>query len=546
MAPTYSGRHSDGDRPSSGVGSVAAGMPFLHNQRGTPFSSSLPNNLDHIPPHQVQLSSRQSSSSTLTNNQLGPAEDFFHRSESTWKSKTGMKTERRSSSNFTTSPVPTLLTQPASQPLHPAQKKGKPFTGDRPNKFLNFFQRKSDDIDAITKDITSLASPSPPDVSRRSPSVDHQPNPSSQPSLPRTSRQNLPGLAVAAAAAAGTATATFRKSSLNVRSMLFSKFFKDEGVKDAREVRRSVESVDEDGGIIKLGTLNDNKVESTPPPSRRRLRRRRIRREGSWRSWDPHHSRVPLEVHFLKSLTHPAIEEKYVLLVTELHGTQWDPANPELCVERNPGLRAPKRDVEVKNEAKTLKKRTSCDLFECIDKRIPEHIGKKIFAQIALAIKHLHDRNIVHRDLKDENIVIDSNYLIKIVDFGSASSVPHHPSHYFTKFNGTAHFASPEVARGEPFRGPEAEVWSLGVLLFTIVYGENPFQNKTEILAGGYKYPFRVESDATGYGCRSLIERMLCADLHKRASIEEVLNHPWLKPEVVKFRHLWIITHKLS
>ncbi|KAJ3109851.1 hypothetical protein HDU97_000081 [Phlyctochytrium planicorne] len=229
-------------------------------------------------------------------------------------------------------------------------------------------------------------------------------------------------------------------------------------------------------------------------------------------------SRVPLEVHILKSLAHPAIvrfldyyeEDKYVLLATELHGTQWDPANPLLSPEKNPGMRQPKRHAsanehqapDITSPPPPFKKRTSCDLFECIDahRRIPETIGKYIFAQIALAVKYLHERNIVHRDLKDENIVIDSNYMIKIVDFGSASPIPKRREEYFTKFNGTAHFASPEIAKGEPFRGPEAELWSLGVLLFTIIYGENPFQTRAEILKGQYQCPFKLDSDSSPSG----------------------------------------------
>ena len=86
-------------------------------------------------------------------------------------------------------------------------------------------------------------------------------------------------------------------------------------------------------------------------------------------------------------------------------------------------------------------------------------MGKRIFAQIVLAVHKLHLQNIVHRDLKDENIVIDENYWVKLIDFGSASFIPKKSQDYFKKFNGTAHFASPEVANGQSYRGPEAEIW---------------------------------------------------------------------------------------
>jgi serine/threonine protein kinase len=61
--------------------------------------------------------------------------------------------------------------------------------------------------------------------------------------------------------------------------------------------------------------------------------------------------------------------------------------------------------------------------------------------------------------LKDENVVVDSDYNIKLIDFGSASLVPRDKSDYFTKYNGTALYAAPEIVRGNTYRGPEAEIW---------------------------------------------------------------------------------------
>jgi serine/threonine protein kinase len=58
-----------------------------------------------------------------------------------------------------------------------------------------------------------------------------------------------------------------------------------------------------------------------------------------------------------------------------------------------------------------------------------------------------------------QNIVIDYKYRAKIIDFGSASAIATKPGNYFTKFNGTTHFASPEIVKGFPYKGPEAEIW---------------------------------------------------------------------------------------
>ncbi|KAJ8331458.1 hypothetical protein QVD99_001729 [Batrachochytrium dendrobatidis] len=271
---------------------------------------------------------------------------------------------------------------------------------------------------------------------------------------------------------------------------------------------------------------------------------------------------VPLEVALLHRLKHPNIiqyidylnEENYVLLVTELHGTSWDSVpSPGKKEKDEEGIN---RLVRVKSlgstkttntsnpiavtktaptttlnfgKAGVVKKRTSCDLFECIDAHtcIPENIARHIFAQIAMVVEYLNSNGIVHRDLKDENIVINSDYCIKLIDFGSASRIPQKVEDYFSKFNGTAHFASPEIARGNSYRGPEAEIWALGVLLYTIIFGENPFQNRAEIIKGTFSFPMKINSDL-----KNLLESMLCYEMTKRATINDVLNHRWLESEV--------------
>ncbi|KAJ3406104.1 hypothetical protein HDV05_006176 [Chytridiales sp. JEL 0842] len=223
---------------------------------------------------------------------------------------------------------------------------------------------------------------------------------------------------------------------------------------------------------------------------------------------NPDGPKVPKEVAILRELRHPGIigyichfdEEHHIVLVTERHGTEWYSENPELSLEKNP------------------------------DRRLPDATSRKIFAQVALTMEYLHNRGIVHRDIKDENIVIDSNYNIKLIDFGSSGIAS--TSQWFTTFNGTAHFASPEVAMGEPYRGPEAEMWALGCLLFTLVYGENPFLDIADVTGGQYVFPFSLPTDGTPYGPQSLVRRLLTYYPERRATIQEVVNHPWIAEEV--------------
>jgi serine/threonine protein kinase len=131
----------------------------------------------------------------------------------------------------------------------------------------------------------------------------------------------------------------------------------------------------------------------------------------------------------------------------------------------------------------------------------------------------LEQHGLVHRDIKDENVVVDSEYRIKLIDFGSASPIPTCKEDYFKRYNGTPHFAAPEIVRRRAYKGPQAEVWTLGVLLYTIIFGENPFHNAKDILAydGRLLYPRYIESDL-----RRLLENMLCVDVKKRWTLQRV------------------------
>lgn len=162
------------------------------------------------------------------------------------------------------------------------------------------------------------------------------------------------------------------------------------------------------------------------------------------------------------------------------------------------------------------------DLFDLIElnPKMPEEECRSIFRQIVSAVAHLHGLGIVHRDIKDENIILDSQGLLKLIDFGSAAYAKHGP---FDVFVGTIDYAAPEVLSGHPYLGKPQDVWALGILLYTIVYKENPFYNVDEILEGELRIPFVMSDD-----CLDLIKMILNRDVSRRPTIDVIKNHKWL------------------
>lgn len=88
-------------------------------------------------------------------------------------------------------------------------------------------------------------------------------------------------------------------------------------------------------------------------------------------------------------------------------------------------------------------------------------------------------------------------------------------------------YAAPEVLQGKPYGGKEQDVWALGILLYTIVYKENPFYNIDEILDHPLRVPF-TPFDGEEDGCLSLIKQMLGRGVDERIGIDGVRCHPWL------------------
>lgn len=166
------------------------------------------------------------------------------------------------------------------------------------------------------------------------------------------------------------------------------------------------------------------------------------------------------------------------------------------------------------------------DLFDYLCNQggsVGEIEAKNLFKQIMMIIFELYHRaGIIHRDIKDENIVIDlTTRELILVDFGAAALVKDEP---YSEYNGTRVFAPPEWFRDGQYYAESSTVWTCGTLLYSMVFEKIPFQTENEIVATTQiTFPKCCSSKL-----RNLIETMLENDPTKRLTLKQVLQHEFL------------------
>ncbi|XP_058630719.1 MAP/microtubule affinity-regulating kinase 4 isoform X2 [Onychostoma macrolepis] len=159
--------------------------------------------------------------------------------------------------------------------------------------------------------------------------------------------------------------------------------------------------------------------------------------------------------------------------------------------------------------------------------RMKEIEARAKFRQIVSAVHYCHQKNIVHRDLKAENLLLDANANIKIADFGFSNEFT--LGNKLDTFCGSPPYAAPELFQGKKYDGPEVDIWSLGVILYTLVSGSLPFdgQNLKElrerVLRGKYRVPFYMSTD-----CEGILRRFLVLNPSKRCTLEQVMKDKWM------------------
>ena len=211
------------------------------------------------------------------------------------------------------------------------------------------------------------------------------------------------------------------------------------------------------------------------------------------------------EIEILKKLNHPNIVKLYDTIISD--------KNILLIQELVNGISL--RDFynkEIRNQRNISEKKYK--------------ILTLIFKQIFSAFDYIHKKNIFHRDIKLENILLTKNYEIKIIDFGFGL---YNPRNYLQKFFcGTPNYMAPEIIMKKDYDGQKADMWSLGILLYKLFCADFPFKGKDEkdlyrhIIKGKYKIKEYVPDLI-----KIIIDKILRPKPYQRINCDQILQSYW-------------------
>lgn len=211
--------------------------------------------------------------------------------------------------------------------------------------------------------------------------------------------------------------------------------------------------------------------------------------------------RVKLEIEAMKSLSHQNICKLYQVIETE--------KKILMVLEHCPGG----------------------ELFDYIvaKDKLSEQEARAFFRQIVAAIAYIHHQGYAHRDLKPENLLLDNDQNLKLIDFGLCAKPKGGINSHLDTCCGSPAYAAPELISGQAYLGSEADIWSMGVLLYALLCGFLPFDDDN--MAFLYKkIQIGVYSTPKWLSCSSveLLDQLLAVNPKFRITVKELLDHSWL------------------
>lgn len=156
---------------------------------------------------------------------------------------------------------------------------------------------------------------------------------------------------------------------------------------------------------------------------------------------------------------------------------------------------------------------------------------RRLYSELISAIQYLHSINIVHRDLKCENVLLNKKNQIKLADFGFSRKLM--PSELSKTFCGSAAYAAPELLQGIPYIGVSADVWSSGVILYIMACSSMPFRDSNiKTLLLDQRAPLHIPSAVRPTITKELLDcfaKILMFNPEKRFNFEEIKAMPWFR-----------------
>ncbi|KAM9461578.1 calcium/calmodulin-dependent protein kinase type IV [Clarias gariepinus] len=197
---------------------------------------------------------------------------------------------------------------------------------------------------------------------------------------------------------------------------------------------------------------------------------------------------------------------------------------------------------------------TGGELFDRIVERgyYSERDAAHVIKQILEAVAYLHENGVVHRDLKPENLLyadLSIDAPLKIADFGLSKIIDEQVT--MKTVCGTPGYCAPEILRGNAY-GPEVDMWSVGVILYILLCGFEPFFDPrgdqymySRILNCDYEF-VSPWWDEVSLNAKDLVSKLIVLDPHKRLSVQQALEHPWVLGKAARFSHMDTTQRKLQ